>query len=357
MALGYNHAKKKFTFTNDRGESIDVPFGFSDQDVNGHVLTPEVFTDYEIIEVHKKDIPELEYREVHVNTGAGGGDPQRMGWLIPVALVTTDDPVIIAMPHINDYIFIAYCYLINQTKISSRLLTDEDFDSALDSEYSDAALLIINKTRMPAGITMKHLELSLASFGYFETESKQLNEIAKTRNNSEILTLSPCKEILKADGNYADDYIQAFLTNYAGVENAFFKFFYLYQIVEVLLDKELIVKLEDYVSLLKKNKATIRKYDTLMKNCTDSDRFNAVVNSAGIQGQTFENLVALCNKFTDTEDAPLQHPECIYQVRNHVMHRFRKAIEDEKLLGEICEELEIYLYQLLINYKAPKANG
>lgn len=357
MALGYNHACKKFTFTDDKGVAVDVPFGFSDQGVDGRVFTPGALTDYEIIEVHKKDIPELEYREVYVNTGAGGGNPQRVGWLIPVALVTTDDPAIIAMPHINDYIYIAYCYLISQSRISSKLLTDEDFDSALDSEYSDTALLIINKTRMTAGITMKHLELSLASYGYFFAESKHLNGIAKKMNDSEKLTLSPCKEILKADGNYADDYIQAFLTNYAGEENAFFKFFYLYQIVEVLLDKELIVKLEGYVSLLKKNKATIRKYDTLMKNSTESERFEAVVENAGMKNQSFDNLVTLCNKFTDTEDAPLQHPECIYQVRNHVMHRFRKAIEDEKLLGEICEELEIYLYQLLINYKAPKANG
>lgn len=357
MALGYNHAHKRFTYTDDNGVAVDVPFGFKDEDVNGAVFTPGALVDYEVIVVHKKDIPELEYREVRVNTGVGGGAPVRIGWLIPVALVTTDDPAIIALPHINDYIFIAYCYLINQSKISDRLLAGEDLGYTLDVEYSDAALLIINKSRIPANITIKRLELSLAYFGYFQAKSKHLNVIAKNNNTSNTLVLTPCKEILKADGKYRDDYIEDFLTKYAGEDNAFFKFFYLYQIVEVLLDKELIVKLEDYVNLLKNNKATLRKYDTLMKNSTESDRFKAVVDNAGMTNQKFDNLVTLSNKFTDTEDTPQAHPECIYQVRNHVMHRFRKAVEDEVLLSEICEEIEIYLYQLLINYKAPKANG
>ena len=118
------------------------------------------------------------------------------------------------------------------------------------------------------------------------------------------------------------------------------------------------MKLQDYIKLLETNKATIRKYDKLMQNSTESDRFKAIISNAKLEGVDYPDLKSKCNQFISSEpENTLEHPECIYQVRNHVMHRFRKAVEDEQLLADICEHLELYLYDVLIRYKRPKANA
>lgn len=358
MNLGYNKANKEFTITSDDGLSVSVPFGFKDSDVNGNQHTPTEAESYVYGLYYKHNVPELEYKKIYINQGAQGGDPKFVGWMLPVTLLTTNDPAILALPHINDYVYYAFCYVLKQTKVAEQLLLERDLSEVLDELYPSGTLLVLNSTRIPNVVTLQKLELSLASFGYFREPSNHLNSNIASKVQNDEIALTPCNEILNGDGSYMDSYISEFLEKYAGEKNSFFRFFYLYQIVEVLLDKELIVKLQDYIKLLETNKATIRKYDKLMQNSTESDRFNTIISNAKLEGVDYPDLKSKCNQFISSElDKPLEHPECIYQVRNHVMHRFRKAVEDEQLLGDICEHLEMYLYDVLIRYKRPKANA
>lgn len=358
MNLGYNKANKEFTITSDDGLSVSVPFGFKDSDVNGNQHAPTEAESYVYGLYYKHNVPELEYKKININQGTQGGEPKFAGWMLPINLLTTKDPVILALPHINDYVYYAFCYVLKQEAVAEQLFLERDLSEVLEELYPNGTLLVLNSTRIPNGVTIQQLELSLASFGYFRKPSNHLNSIIASKIQNDGIALTPCKEILNSDGSYMDPYISEFLEKYAGEKNSFFWFFYLYQIVEVLLDKELIVKLQDYIKLLETNKATIRKYDKLMQNSTESDRFKAIISNAKLEGVDYPELKSKCNQFISSDpDNHLEPPECIYQVRNHVMHRFRKAIEDEQLLLEICEHLELYLYDVLIRYKRPKANA
>lgn len=358
MNLGYIKANKEFTITSDDGLSISVPFGFKDSDVNGNQHTPAEAESYVYGLYYKYNVPELEYKKININQGLQGGDPKFSGWMLPINLLTTNDPDILNLPHINDYVYYAFCYVLKLPIVAEQLLLERDLSEVLEELYPNGTLLVLNSTRIPNNQTLQKLELSLASYGYFRKPSNHLNSNIASKVQHDEIALTPCNEILNGDGSYMDPYIGEFLEKYAGEKNSFFRFFYLYQIVEVLLDKELIVKLQDYIKLLETNKATIRKYDKLMQNSTESDRFKAIISNAKLEGVDYPDLKSKCNQFISSEpENILEHPECIYQVRNHVMHRFRKAVEDEQLLADICEHLELYLYDVLIRYKRPKANA
>ena len=175
MNLGYNKANKEFTITSEDGLSISVPFGFKDSDVRGNQHTPAEAESYVYGLYYKYNVPELEYKKININQGVQGGDPKFSGWMLPINLLTTNDPAILALPHINDYVYYAFCYVLKQPKVAEQLLLERDLSEVLEDLYPNGTLLVLNSTRMPNDVTLQKLELSLASFGYFRKPSNHLN--------------------------------------------------------------------------------------------------------------------------------------------------------------------------------------
>lgn len=357
MQRQYNHDRQAFLIKDGEEEFTAVPFPYPDTSHRGIVFDETNAANYSFSIYHKKEIAELDYHQVKVNTGAGGGNPQRLGWMIPLSTLTTEDPVLLAEPFLNEFVFWAYCHLLNNEAIQNGFYDEEStFGSILDKEYPDGCLLIIDNTQMPVGKTEKHYELSLASYGYFKAEAKYRNPRI-TLNRADDIVLTSASEIIDAHGNYISAYIDEFLARHTYKVNSFIRFFYLYQIVEVLLDKEMIELLRDFANKIENNQTTYRTADKALQKNTESDCFARVVEHARLVTDNYAALDTVCNTFLGSAAAnQLVNPESIYQVRNHIVHRFRKAAADEATVKEICDYLELYLYDLLISYKLPDAN-
>ena len=355
METIYDQGRKAFLIKDGDEEMASVPFPFSDKDHQGRDLQMADAADYSFATYYKKDVRELDYRIANVNTGAGGGAPQRVGWMIPFSVLTTEDPAILGEQHMNQYVFYAYCHLLEKEEIMELLVDENELGDILESpNLDDGCLLITCNTRMPANVKYKHLELSLARNGFFVSPTGYSNP--HVVQNQE-LSLIPASDILKADGTYLHDYIEDFLQHHVYDENSFIRFLYLYQIEEVLMDMEMVELLKDYLYLLEHNQPNYRKAESAFKDATESKRLAHIVENAGLNSEIAKELDVKCNAFLNSApDSFLVQPESIYQVRNHIVHRFRKASGDEPAVKEICDCLELYLYDLLICYKAPKMN-
>ena len=121
METIYDQGRKAFLIKDGDEEQASVPFPFSDKDHQGQDLQMADVADYKFATYYKKDVRELEYCIVNVNTGAGGGAPQRVGWMIPFATLTTEDETILNQQHLNQYIFYAYCHLLEKQEIMEQL--------------------------------------------------------------------------------------------------------------------------------------------------------------------------------------------------------------------------------------------
>lgn len=355
MQFTYNHDRKVFLINEGEEELACVDFKFSDLDHEGNVLTIEEAGGYTCAEYFKKDVKELAYRTANVNVGAGGGAPQRIGWILPIAMLTTEDEETLTKEHVNQYVFFAYCFLLSKEEITDELIAGREFDEVLTERYSDGCLLVANNARMPAGVSLKRLELSLARNGYFVTPTGYANPLISEDGH---LNLTPSSEILKSDNTYVDSYMDTYLKQYVYNPNPFIRFFYLYQLVEVLLDMEMIEILKDFIYMLENSKTSYRTAETALQKHTESERFLRIVQNAGLRVADYADFDELCYSFLnwgeDEEKKP--NPESVYQVRNHIVHRFRKAASDEATVKNICDNLELYLYDLLICYKRPRVN-
>ena len=354
MQLIYNHDRKAFLIKEGDEELACVPFRFLDLNHQGNVMTIEESGGYIYAEYYKKDVKELAYRVANVNIGEGGGDPQRVGWMLPISMLTTVDEETREKEHLNQYVFFAYCYLLNKEAIVSELINGKGLDEILTKAYPDGCLLIVNNDNIPVGVTLKRLELSLARNGYFANPTEYANPLIGEGGS---LNLTPAGEILKVDETYIDPYIEGLLRHYSYNNNAFIRFLYLYQVEEVLMNTEMVFQLEDFLYLLKQNKPNYRKVENGLKETTDSKRLRQIVENAHLHSIISEALDQKCNEFLNSEgDNPLVQPESIYQVRNHIVHRFRVASGDGNAVKDICDHLELYLYDVLICYKLPKVN-
>ncbi len=357
MERYYSHDKKAFLIKDGENDAAVVPFSFSDLNNHGDVLNEANLAQFDYKICYKKDVPELDYHFVKINIGVDGGHPIRLGWMIPIATLTTDDADTLAKQYLNEYIFWAYCFLLSLEPIQNELGSDKSLSEVLEEKYPDGCIFIVEKSQMPAGKSIKHCELSLARNGYFFSRSNYLNPQIELKLD-DLLVLSPAGEILGLDGRYVNQYIEEFLEKYTYDTNSFIRFFYLYQIVEVLLDKELIEVLRDLANKIENNEATYKTADNaLQDNGTEIKRFERFVNNSKIKVNQYIELDQACNDFLGSKpDRQLKNPESVYQVRNHIVHRFRKATADAVAVNKICDLLELYLYDLLIKYKLPDVN-
>lgn len=356
MTIAYDHDSKLFSIKDGEEVLAEVPFPFSDLNHEGALLTVEEAENYLFSEYYKEGIRELAFRETNINVGEGGGDPKRIGWMLPITTLTTDDPEILEKEHMNQYVFVSYCYLLGKEEIVDKITAEgsEVFGQVLGKMYPDASLLVVCKDRMPEGFSFKKVELSLARNGFYRRPSGYCNPLIKEDGD---LNLTPASEIIKEDGNYVDAYVDEFLSKYTYHSNTFIRFLYLYQILEVLMNREMIQQLEDYVELLRKAKPNYRKIENGLKETTESKRLAQIVANAKLKSNISEQMDAKCNSFLNNDDGnPLVHPESIYQVRNHIVHRFRIVSDDEEGVRDVCDHVELYLLDLLIQYKLPKVN-
>lgn len=153
----YDHDRKAFLIKDGEDVLADVSFPFSDLNHKGELLTMEEVKEYDFSEYYKKGIRELSFRETKLNVGEGGGAPQRLGWMLPIVTLTTNDPEILAKEHMNQYVFFAYCYLLEKKDVVDKIITeiDKGFGEILEELFSDGSLLVVSNNRKPEGFSFK----------------------------------------------------------------------------------------------------------------------------------------------------------------------------------------------------------
>ena len=135
------------------------------------------------------------------------------------------------------------------------------------------------------------------------------------------------------------------------VREPIIRFLYLYQVIEILINKVLIKNLEDLITELKGPTGSIREVSDVLKKQTEIERWTKIETDSAISPNDYEDLESLCNKFVDRMQDPFKHPNSIYKVRNHITHRVRIAAQNQNDIKDINNLFEMYLYDLLIKYK------
>lgn len=127
-------------------------------------------------------------------------------------------------------------------------------------------------------------------------------------------------------------------------------FLFIYQLYEILLDDVLVTKLKILIGKVENGIASTRQIDKQLQDNTESKRLALILNNSKINKNNYREIKRLCNDFIPERENDYNLPECIYQVRNRVVHRFRMVANDEESMKKINQELLLFTLDLLIKY-------
>ena len=353
MALSYNSEAHQFELPID-GDAVDllIPFPFDDKDSHGNVFEIGEANTFSFQE-WTKDVAENDIHCVKVISSEAGVQDFRIGWLFPYASLTSTEHDFAENPHFLFYAFHAYVEILNDETVRERLLEGDSFLDIINEKVSNNKnILLIENANLKQNTKLKELELSLYMYGY--TYGAVINSskfLSCVKDDNNTILLRRCKQVLNSlRDSYISCYIDDFLSTYIGEKNAFILFLFIYQLFELLLDDVLITKLKALIEKLDKGTASTRQIDRQLQDSTESKRLATILESSNIKKGNYKNLKKLCNDFIPERESDFDLPECIYQVRNRVVHRFRMVANDEMAMKNINDELLLFTLELLIRY-------
>lgn len=347
MEVRYNPADATFLINDGTNDQVIHRFKF-ESTPKPNCFDQDDITLYDYIWLYKKDVSEDDYHCVFVNIGEGGGNPERFGWLIPLTTLTTEDAGILSEKHLAPYAYLALVRVLSDEKIQDRLLDGDKLTEIIDESYRDKCLFITKKSQLEKIKHQASLELPLVEKGFFNSNVDIHNSLLTAEKGDMYLT--PVKSIVKDDGSYLDTYIKDYYSKHISEKNTFLRFMYLYQILEALLDRLLICKLEELLESAKRHQVSAREVDNTIKEYTEMKRLNKILTDAGLNNDSFEDLDKACNEFLNRKNK-YKHPESVYQTRCHIIHCFRDVLTDTAKIDEIIKYMEPYIIKILCNYK------
>lgn len=349
METRYDRTTRSFLILDSDGnESGDsIKYKFLDTH-GGNNFEDENLDDFSFTVCFKEKMKESEDYAFIENKDIDDGN-KRIGWVIPLSLLITDDDTILNNPHLSCYVFHAYQYLL-QSDEYAEVLDDESFSTKIGEEANKNKCLLITYKNHLADTDIKRLELPLAKYGYYFHDNHHYNEKRKQIKNNEI-KLSLTSNVIDNAGRYIDSYFDQLLEKHLTVQEPIIRFLYLYQVIEILINKVLIKNLEDLIAELKGPTGSIREVSDVLKKQTEIERWKKVENDSAILPKDYDYLKSLCNTYVRRTENPFEHPNSIYKVRNHITHRFRIAAQNQNDIKDINNLFEMYLYDLMIKYK------
>lgn len=346
METRYDRANKAFLILDEQGNDTEysVFFKFLDSyKKNNHEDEP--LTDFSFEIYYQKGVRESNYRTLYLYDSTKENKRKIIGMMIPFSALITEDEEMQNNKDLSCYVFHSYQYLLQQKEFQD--VVDFDSMSSIISErYADACLCIYHIPSCKSDIQSK-LEMSLASFGYYKGIKDYINpKVNQTAN----VILRPCDGIMGDDGKPFDQYLFDCIRKHLNEKDPVLKFLYLYQIIESFFTRIVVQDLENLIEEVQNPAGSFKDLSETLKIRKEINRWTTIEERAQIKGLEHTELDEKCRQFLNCTDDKLKHPQSIYSVRNHIIHRFRVAVNKIELLNEINFLFELYLLDVLCRY-------
>ena len=300
----------------------------------------------------KKDIKESDIFEVHCKYTRSSW--ARLGWLIPIISLDSNDHNFAENPHFLKYAYIgAYksLELIGNSVYSKKLQKDVTF-SFSDIFHESSVAFVVSKELLVNfdNFEIERLYPGLISFGYSQLGTLNPDEITLIGNQ-------PTGKVLKIEA-ISEDINNYKLINdllfhsYVYEKKAVFKFFYLYQIIELLIEivykneqNILVAKLIEAKEDLAKTKDIIGDIQEYM---SEKKRITLLINTYSnvTKNDSLNDLRSLCNSFLVkiSRKEGCGFDEYLYPIRNFIFHQYKDFPPELSVLLDavVVEFLDIF---------------
>ncbi|MBL4942025.1 MAG: hypothetical protein JKY81_10220 [Colwellia sp.] len=303
------------------------------------------------------------YERYH-NTTSDKCESKRVGWVFPITILESNESEHSNNTHLHGYQYVAFEHLLKaKTHINPTI--DVRFNQSgkysLSEIYGENTILaVIKKTRVPSPqqFTLQSYIPSLSQYGYFIKNEFELNHRVDQYKCS-YLELRGKKrlyirrsDVKLLENQYFNDlYTQYFKT----ISNPLLRFHLIYQVIEHIIGERFDKDFEEIIVKYQQNKIQkndfIEEINELKKERTNIRKvFNIYKSNYNNSGNYLADLKRDCQdileKHTEVKD---DVGDLVYDVRNLLVHNFRKLSELEKeKLNQINMTFELVTSDFLI---------
>ena len=286
----------------------------------------------------------------------------RMGWCIPIQALDSNEHEYASNEH---FLKCAYVGIINLLKDCPKCFlyspsVDITYRLKLSEFFHDSTvMLIICKTTTPNGtqLYIKDWLPSLYLYGYTLLHEKNPDLHLHRGNSPKNKKLN----IFKVSSDLSkNDYIENIFSKILGFEKEpLLSFFYIYQIVELLLEEVYIHEQKSLMRKLIKHSKDLSKTREIMDKWNDlkseKNRLGKLINKY-VSLENHQQLKTTCNELLENMNSEKgdNFNQYFYNVRNYIFHQFRNIPSESKpLIKEIVNEALIVIVHFLKSFKYP----
>lgn len=314
----------------------------------------------------KKNLKESDIYMVHDERS------RRIGWIIPIMSLDSTEHKFSQNEHFLRYSFIAFREALKNSTSEIFKITIErnnavDIESTNISDLFDdsTAVFIVSKETLSEekreNFDLGEYIPSFFSYGYVELTKKDPSLLHFEKNIDTTIDTLKLHSASKDIGSI--DYIRSMCSNVLPYEpNAIFRFFYLYQVIEMLMDiilneehKGIVQELATITGDMSRIKELL---DKLSESASEKKRIKLLIEKYTTNQYSMDELRRCCTALlTDLGKVPADGlAGFLYPIRNFIIHQVRNFPPEciEKLTN-VTEEFINILPRMLSNFKIPNS--
>lgn len=299
LLIDYNTIGKTFTCLDEDDILVNCHFLFSDKNKKGVVHDVSHINNFSFKQLHKHKIPENEIRQAYIKANKNNSTQDtRIGWIIPVSALISEDHDYKDDIHFGYYAFYAYAYLLKDKEVQAQLKDGKGLSEIINNLYvenNDSVLFICENNNLPIHTTLDCFEISLYQYGYYR-KYKEVNSKCKLIESSIRINLVRTSDVFFSD-KYNDEYIESFIEELVFEDNQKIRFFLLYQFVEIFIDDIMITQLTQQLDDYKIGKTSTRGLDMSLKVNTELMRIKKMMELSHISKNDYRDLHNICNNY------------------------------------------------------------
>lgn len=336
----------------DESSSCFLLKGDSEEDIQGQIYYPldidQSFneSDYEIHFFYNNKFVENDIYQVYERSAA-----MRVGWVFPLQALLSNQHVYATNAYFLKYAFVAYKKLIfeNHTNVLIPDFNVEETYSLKDFyDIEETLVMILSKTNIVSIVDfdINNYVPHLYSEGYYFSKGHYKSPIS---NEGRRLYIESISEHVKNDHFITPLFKEILLRE----DHHLVKFYLLYQVIELLIEKIFDMELSKLITDLSSHSKTLFQIkENLSDIAKEKERIQKLftVYTSDNDNISKRTLMNLCNAFLDRmgRKQAISSPHALYGVRNFLVHEYRSIpVSDHYLIDDINDVFEKVIIALL----------
>lgn len=280
----------------------------------------------------------------------------RIGWIFPLQALFSIEHGYADNKHFLKYAYVATYILLDSLDVTVKYCPPEFVLEEFFEDSSQCMLVcdIKNCEKIP-DFSISDYTVSLYKYGYSKLIGEPF-ELSNLQDESRRrVTLQPISNELRKEPFITTIFEQQI----PQTSNQIIRFYYLYQIIEILIDNVFSHQFKGILSLLdKENRNLFEIKDKILTESGEKHRINLLFSDfiSSINSSYRSDVKASCDTFLQKngEDSKNSYIDSLYAVRCFLVHRLYGLDSDSlMLLEEVNTSLLAFLIEVLLNYKTP----